>query len=249
MRKIIFERSVGSGVQQWDSADHNLVLTSVDVSPLIAKTDYVNVMGRMGSIDLSTVLTNGVPVFEDRTVTYSFYLDLPINEWDNWKTENLGFIAGYRCAIYEYWQVSEETDWHWSGRLTSFQIVPEGSGARVTMILTVDPVRYVGDVSTNRETVDTVRATRRINTKSSIPVEMYVTIIPIDDGAHGGQKMEFNIGVNGKSRDYDVTVNSSLNTLYVGVGNVGENSITIAKKTLTELNYDLIITCKGGGYL
>lgn len=54
----------------WD--DWRLTLTGKDVSPPQPKTNYIDLDGRHGTLDLSEALTGGV-VYEDRTVKAKFW--------------------------------------------------------------------------------------------------------------------------------------------------------------------------------
>lgn len=52
--------------------DWNLVLTSKDITPPEPKTNYVELDGRHGTLDLSEALTGEV-MFQDRTISASFW--------------------------------------------------------------------------------------------------------------------------------------------------------------------------------
>lgn len=54
------------------AADGLLTLTGWEFSPAVAQTNYVDVPGRNGSLDLSFALTEGVPVYGSRTLTARF---------------------------------------------------------------------------------------------------------------------------------------------------------------------------------
>ncbi len=55
--------------------DWNLILTSKSVTPPEPKTNYVNIDGRDGTLDLSESLTGGI-TYKDRTITATFWTDV-----------------------------------------------------------------------------------------------------------------------------------------------------------------------------
>lgn len=54
--------------------DWGLILTSKDVTPPEPKTNYINIDGMSGSLDLSESLTGDI-TYQDRTVTATFWTD------------------------------------------------------------------------------------------------------------------------------------------------------------------------------
>jgi hypothetical protein len=56
-------------IGDYDTATHGWTLTSIDLSAPDQKTNYVEKTGGDGSWDLSTVLTDGLPRYRDRTLT------------------------------------------------------------------------------------------------------------------------------------------------------------------------------------
>lgn len=52
----------------FDTASLGFTLSRFNLSPAVQKTHYVDIPGGHGSLDLSTVLTDGVPVYYDRTL-------------------------------------------------------------------------------------------------------------------------------------------------------------------------------------
>jgi hypothetical protein len=56
-------------IGDYDTAAHGWTLTGCYLSPAEQKTNFVDIPGGDGSLELSTVLTDGIPKYKDRTLT------------------------------------------------------------------------------------------------------------------------------------------------------------------------------------
>ena len=86
----------------WD--DWHLIPSSRPVfNPPSTKTQYVDLPGGNGQIDLTEALT-GYPVYENRTGSHEFYVENGYKEWDELYSEIMNYLHG------KYMEASLEDD-------------------------------------------------------------------------------------------------------------------------------------------
>lgn len=89
--------------------DLNLVLSKVDIPPATPKTNYVDIPGADGSVDLTEAL--GGVKFKDRACTFTFTV-FPYDDFEEKKREVSNLLNGKRCKIV----VDKDPDYYWIGR-------------------------------------------------------------------------------------------------------------------------------------
>lgn len=114
-------------------------LAQLDLTSPAAQTNLVQVPGRDGSLDLSTVLTDGVPVYGDRKLT----VVLEISDGDRASREQLirdvvNQLDGYRKDI----QLPDDADHYLKGRLQVVKNYNDLAHASVTITAICDPWLY-----------------------------------------------------------------------------------------------------------
>ena len=81
--------------------DLNLILSLPDISPAIPKTNFVDLAGADGSLDLSEA--HGEVKYQDRTHKFTFTMnpadDLSEAAWEAKKTEVSNRLNGRACRI------------------------------------------------------------------------------------------------------------------------------------------------------
>lgn len=92
-------------------ADLNLLLSNVDIPPATPKTNYVDIPGGDGSVDLTEAL--GEVKFEDRKCTFTFSV-FPTDDFEEKKREISNLLNGKRFKIV----VDKDPDYYWLGRCT-----------------------------------------------------------------------------------------------------------------------------------
>ena len=124
------------GYNTWDT--WHLIPTS---KPVVAspqpKTNYIEIPGRHGALDLSTYLTGGM-VFGQRSGSWEFVID---NGWEHWET--------IRRSLYEklhgqqFKIVLEDVPlWYWFGRVSINEFQSDEANNRITLDYAVDPYCY-----------------------------------------------------------------------------------------------------------
>lgn len=125
-------------------------MSSLEFSPAEHRTQFVEVPGRDGELDLSTALTDGAPRYGNRTLTATFERsdgtrmerEAAINTMVNW-------LDGWRMDI-----VLPDDDLHYiTGRVHVAKNYNDPAHAMVTVTAVCDPWRY-----NNHETVLSVTA-------------------------------------------------------------------------------------------
>lgn len=89
--------------------DLNLVLSQVNIPPATAKTNFVDVPGADGSVDLTEA--HGEVKYKDRACKFTFTV-FPSDDFEEKKTEISNLLNGKRCKII----VDKDPDYYWSGR-------------------------------------------------------------------------------------------------------------------------------------
>ena len=96
--------------------DLNLILSAVEISPASPKTNYVDIPGGDGALDLTEA--NGEVRYSDRTHKFTFTMnpasDLSETAWEEKKTEVSNRLNGRACRI----TLDKDPDYYWQGRCT-----------------------------------------------------------------------------------------------------------------------------------
>lgn len=94
--------------------DLNLILSGCEISPALPKTNYVDIPGADGSIDLTEV--HGEVKFSDRNCKFTFTMnpmgDLSETAWTEKKTEISNILAGRVFKI----TLDKDSDYYYFGR-------------------------------------------------------------------------------------------------------------------------------------
>ena len=96
--------------------DLNLILSAVEIAPAIPKTNYVDIPGTDGALDLTEA--NGGVKFSDRTHKFTLTMnpadDISEAGWEAKKTEVSNCLNGKACRI----TLDKDPDYYWQGRCT-----------------------------------------------------------------------------------------------------------------------------------
>jgi phage-related protein len=89
--------------------DLNLVLSEVNIPPATAKTNYVDIPGGDGSVDLTEAL--GEVKYQDRGCKFTFTV-FPSDNFEEKKMQVSNLLNGRRFKI----TVDKDPDYYWTGR-------------------------------------------------------------------------------------------------------------------------------------
>lgn len=89
--------------------DLNLVLSAVNIPPAAPKTNFVDIPGGNGSVDLTEAL--GQVKYQNRECTFTFTA-FPQDDFEEKKREVSNLLNGKRCRIV----LDKDPDYFWEGR-------------------------------------------------------------------------------------------------------------------------------------
>ena len=102
-----------------------------------ARTNYVNIPGRNGSLDLTEALT-GYTVYDDRTIEGEFILyDQSLNWMDVYQDIMLK-LHGKKMKI----RLIDDMNWYYVGRVTVNDLASNSDFSSITISATVEPYKY-----------------------------------------------------------------------------------------------------------
>ena len=120
----------------WD--DWHLIPSSRPViSPPEFITNFVEIPGKSGHLDLSTYLT-GEPVYKARTGSIQFYVDNYHEDWATIHDKIINYIHGKNL----YMIMEDIPTWYWYGRFSFNEWASQNWNSMVTINYTLDPYRY-----------------------------------------------------------------------------------------------------------
>ena len=155
----------------YDTADY-WTLTGCTLDAPELRTNYVEVPGRNGSLDLSTANTNGEPVYSDRTLTVTLECSEGTKvERDAEITKLYTILDGYRVNIV----LPDESDYYRTGRCTISVDYSNHAHAALTITATVTPMRTKTVATTIYRTLSTSQVSVTL-TNNGRPVVPTITV-------------------------------------------------------------------------
>lgn len=118
----------------------NLVLSGCEIPPAIPKTNYVEIPGADGSVDLTEA--NGEVRFSDRNCRFTFSM-LPGDPmtWEDKKTEVSNLLNGRRAKI----TLDKDDEYYYSGRLTVEEFLSDRKLRQIVVSARVSPYKMRQD--------------------------------------------------------------------------------------------------------
>jgi len=147
--------------------DLNLVLSSVTIPPATPKTNYIDIPGGDGSIDLTEA--HGEIKYKNRECTFVFTVspddDLTFEER---KMKVSTALNGVRCKII----LDKDPNWYYNGRCTINEYKQDKNLLQITITATAEPYKYkLGEtVATFAVSESTLLATIKNERKTVVPV-------------------------------------------------------------------------------
>ena len=130
--------------------DLNLILSSVSIPPATAKTNYIDIPGADGSIDLTEA--HGTVRYKNRNCSFVFSV-FPYEDFEEKKKQISNLLNGRRCKI----KLDKDDDYYWLGRCSVNNYASNKNLHKITVNATVEPYKYkveetAVDVSLNGST-------------------------------------------------------------------------------------------------
>lgn len=164
--------------------DWNFILTEKDITPPEPKTNYVDIDGMSGTLDLSEALTGEI-TYKDRTISASFWTDHgSFKDRSALLRDITAALHGKKIKIVE----PDDPDHYFYGRVKIKSSTNNLAYAEVSIEATCDPWRYAITETSRRvdvdghSEIDVVIVNRGV--KTLCPV---VTVVGSVDIAYGGK--------------------------------------------------------------
>lgn len=115
---------------------YGLILSSQDIGLPPVKTNYIEIEGRQGSLDMSEAFDE--ILYEDRTLTFIFNIVNDIYAWDELRTHIANDLHGKRCKIVVY----SDTDFYYIGRCSVDKYQSSKGLGTITVKCICEPFKY-----------------------------------------------------------------------------------------------------------
>ena len=113
----------------------NLILSSVSIPPATVKTNYIDIPGADGSIDLTEAL--GAVRYKPRSCSFVFSV-FPYEDFEEKKKQISNLLNGKRCKIL----LDKDPAYYWLGRCSVNNYASDKNLHKITVNATVDPYKY-----------------------------------------------------------------------------------------------------------
>lgn len=139
--------------------DFGLILSSKSLPFPSPKTSKVDIKGADGSIDLSTVLTDGNVKYENRKLTFVF---TAIGSWQTLTDTFAAYVHGQRMDII----LDADTEHYFTGRVDVSSVKEKNPAvAEITVTVDAEPWRYDVNLTTVPSVVETTETLIITNTR------------------------------------------------------------------------------------
>ena len=102
---------------------------------------YVDIPGRSGAIDLTTYLT-GSPVLNDRSGSFSFYVDNNHPELGTWADRKMAIATFLHSSEEMYMILEDDPEYCYIGRFNMKEWRPGSNNSMVSIEYRVRPLKY-----------------------------------------------------------------------------------------------------------
>lgn len=214
--------------------DYGLYVTnSSPVGPPEVKTEYINIPGRSGQIDLTEALT-GYTVYSSRKILLELGGKKRSREWTGFMSDFLNSLHGKKVKI----TFDDDPNYHYIGRAIVESDYKKGNEiARFTLTINADPYKYSNQSTTEPWLWDTfsfvdgvIRYYNLIRIDGTTQIKVVgseMPVIPVLE-ASSAMQMQFNGNTYdlsaGENKIYDIVLMNQEYTLtFTGVGTVSIN--------------------------
>lgn len=125
--------------------DFGLILTSKSIPLPEPKTSTVDIPGADGSLDMSTILTNGDVKYSNRKLQFVFTVIEPNKNWENAKSKFANYLQGKKINI----TLDIDRAFFYVGRCSISSFDEDKRTAQITVDVDAEPYKY--DILTSDE--------------------------------------------------------------------------------------------------
>lgn len=144
--------------------DLNLILSECSISPAKPKTNYIDIPGADGSIDLTEAL--GDVKYNDRTGSLVFSV-LPSDDFEEKKSEISNFLNGKH---FDKITLDKDPDWYYVGRCSVNDYKSDKMQRQIIVDLVLHPFKYAQEEKRFVHNTANAEMTFNVNGLSVIPM-------------------------------------------------------------------------------
>lgn len=171
--------------------DWGILLSSFEIGEAQPKTNYIDLPGSDGSIDLTEALTGEI-AYQDRIIKATFTIKPPRSNWRSLMDTIRAYCHGRKLTII----APDDADHTYIGRVNVGSLQIDGELATFDMTITCDPYKYKADLTeydftigaTGTLTTTLVNARRRviplIEVSASTQVVFGTVSVSLNAGVH-----------------------------------------------------------------
>ena len=124
------------GVNTWDDW-HLIPSERPSVASPGVSTNFVEIPGRDGAIDMTTFLVSR-PIYGMRQGSWDFYVDNDHEYWETIRQKIMNHLHGKRFKIV----LEDDPGWYWEGRFSVDNWRSEPSNSRITINYQINPYKF-----------------------------------------------------------------------------------------------------------
>ena len=124
--------------------DFNLIMMEKQISTPVPQTKLIEIPGRNGSVDMSTVVSGNVR-YGDRTITMNFYSPQKVDDWPMIISNLQNYLSGTKLQFI----FDDDMAFYWLGRVRNVSLEVSGPNAYINIAAIVNPYKY--NITTSAE--------------------------------------------------------------------------------------------------
>ena len=187
--------------------DFKMILSKINIPPAVVKTNYVDIPGGDGSLDLTEAL--GQVRYKDRECSFTFTV-LPQEDFEEKKTKISNMLNGQRCKII----LDKDSEYYWDGRCSVNNYQSDKNLHQIVINATVSPYKM--------RVIKTQQTVPAGNNVSRILVNGRKTVVPTIVATEAA-KIVFNGG--------QYNINAGTHTLLNIQLQYGNNPVTVTSNS------------------
>lgn len=147
---------------------YGLVLSNQDIGVPAVKTNFIEIDGGQGSLDMSEAFNE--ILYKDRILTFTFHIVSGVYAWDELRTRIAADLHGKRCRIVIY----SDTNFYYLGRCSIDKYQSSKGLGTITIKCTCEPFKYTWYISKDITLGTTATSTvTETFTTDGVPTEIY----------------------------------------------------------------------------
>lgn len=142
--------------------DWDLLMTSKTIGEAEPKTNYLEIPGRDGAIDLTEAL--GEVKYNDRNISFEFDMFQKPSSWWNLKKEISNYINGKKMKVI----LDQDPNYYYNARLQVDDFANEKAVGHISISGVAEPYKYKKNVTTVTNTVEAGKSYTYTNGRKSV---------------------------------------------------------------------------------